>query len=343
MDAQQARALVHFLEAAYRFESDDDEWLQTVTKAAAAVTRRRLVGAHSLIYDASDVTAFRATIMQMDGPSEMPAILADGLGQFTPDYVVRTFRSLLFDPSGRTISAPELNRMFTKMAVLGLGDLLNINGLDPAGIGAYVGLWVPDPVDLEAAEVALFRRMAHHLGAAYRCRRRLRSGRPSMDPAEGAEAVLDRRGRVVDARGPAKNKTAQANLVDASRARDVALGPRGDRAHALRRWRPLTGARWTLVDRFERDGARYVVARENQAEVKGLLALSERERQVVAYAVLGQSTKETAYALGISDTTVRVHLANAAVKLGVRTRTQLMDHPEVKALLRQDGLPRERR
>ena len=88
----------------------------------------------------------------------------------------------------------------------------------------------------------------------------------------------------------------------------------------LSRFRPLTSAQWTLVDAYECNGTRYIVARENQANVRGLARLSSRERQAVAYVAAGQSTKETAYALGISANTVRVLLARAAAKLGAKTR-----------------------
>jgi DNA-binding CsgD family transcriptional regulator len=101
---------------------------------------------------------------------------------------------------------------------------------------------------------------------------------------------------------------------------------------SLREWRPLTCARWTLVDSFERGGARYVVARENQSHIEGLAALTDRERQAVVYVAIGQSTKETAYALGISDVTVRVLLARAAAKLGVRSRAALLAHEDVSLL-----------
>ena len=44
-------------------------------------------------------------------------------------------------------------------------------------------------------------------------------------------------------------------------------------------------------------------------------ALTERERQIVAYADLGQSNKLIAYQLGLSPSTVGVHLAHAREKL----------------------------
>jgi DNA-binding CsgD family transcriptional regulator len=63
-------------------------------------------------------------------------------------------------------------------------------------------------------------------------------------------------------------------------------------------------------------------------------ALTERERHVVAGAIVGKSSKEIAYELGISDSTTRVLLGRAYRRLGVRSRTQLVqlaqarDRPE---------------
>lgn len=99
------------------------------------------------------------------------------------------------------------------------------------------------------------------------------------------------------------------------------------------------GSRWTLVDSFERNGARYIVARENVRSVEGLDALTARERQAVVCLARGQSTKETAFALGISDVTVRVLVRRAAAKVGARSRSELFAHPEVRALCRAGRRP----
>jgi DNA-binding CsgD family transcriptional regulator len=101
-------------------------------------------------------------------------------------------------------------------------------------------------------------------------------------------------------------------------------GRHTDPIAGLGRHHPLVDARWTLVDAYERGGARYIVARENQADVRGLARLTDRERQVVAFLALGRSTKEIAYSLGISDSTTRVLLSRAAVRLGARTRQELV-------------------
>ena len=93
---------------------------------------------------------------------------------------------------------------------------------------------------------------------------------------------------------------------------------------AVDEWKGLIAARWTLVDVCERDGTRYLVARQNSPKSKGPVALSEREKQVVALAGMGQHNKLIAYNLGISHSTVRVLLARAAGKLGVSTREELL-------------------
>jgi DNA-binding CsgD family transcriptional regulator len=61
-------------------------------------------------------------------------------------------------------------------------------------------------------------------------------------------------------------------------------------------------------------------------------ALTERERQVVLQATLGFTNKEIAYALGVSASTVRVLMARAAGRIGVRTRAELLSHPSLKEI-----------
>lgn len=80
------------------------------------------------------------------------------------------------------------------------------------------------------------------------------------------------------------------------------------------------GARVVIVDRFERGGRWFIVG----VEQRGDAALTKRESQVVDAAIGGRSNKYIAYELGVSDSTVRVLLARAARKLGVRTRAELV-------------------
>jgi DNA-binding NarL/FixJ family response regulator len=112
------------------------------------------------------------------------------------------------------------------------------------------------------------------------------------------------------------------SAIDSVRAKST----RWRGSQALEAWHPLAGARWTLVDSFEENGRRYVVARENQADVPGVEVLTDRERQVVIHAALGLTNKEIAYTLDISPSTVRVLMCRAAERLGVQSRSDVIAH-----------------
>jgi DNA-binding NarL/FixJ family response regulator len=114
----------------------------------------------------------------------------------------------------------------------------------------------------------------------------------------------------------------RAGTVSMDRARGRLR--KSDPERALGTWKGLVAARWTLVECFESDGRRYVLARENEPAPSFHAALSDRERQVLANAALGRSNKEIAYALGLADSTVRVLLSRAAKKLRASTREELV-------------------
>ncbi len=98
----------------------------------------------------------------------------------------------------------------------------------------------------------------------------------------------------------------------------------GDRAvPAAIEWSTsLFGARWSLLDSFDRDGRRYVVAARNTFCEPGR-GLTQRESQIVGLVALGHSNKQISYELGLAWSTVRVLVQRAARKLGVRTRPEL--------------------
>jgi DNA-binding NarL/FixJ family response regulator len=116
-------------------------------------------------------------------------------------------------------------------------------------------------------------------------------------------------------------------LADAIRVDLIGISLRRsspDEAIAL--WRALVAGRWSIIDHFDSDGRRYLVARRNQPApaARGLGVLSPRERDVLARAALGHTNKLIAYELGVAVATVASALASAAVKLGVATRAELI-------------------
>ena len=334
--------LVSFLEAVYALELDDRAWLHGVLSALADLCGKEhhYVG---FFYDASNVEDFK--LWNVSIPNA-PEELAEAFGLFqdvvkNPAFVSTTFRSLHVGSARRT-GMPYMRAVFDARERSGWGDIFNINGIDPSGtgcnvtIGARVAEYVPS-----AADMAVYRRLASHLAAAFRVRQRLGVSRLGADVArkpgsglEGAEALLNDQGRFVHAVGEATGKLAQERIRSAATSIDAVRDKKARSAgrSGVEHWHPLTGARWTLVDSFEENGRRYVVARENQAHADGFTALTDRERQIVLHAALGLTNKQIAYALGISDTTVRVLMARAANRLGMRTRRELLLHPALQAI-----------
>jgi DNA-binding CsgD family transcriptional regulator len=198
----------------------------------------------------------------------------------------------------------------------GIADALGINGLVTPRTGVWIGAYLPRSRSLARGEEPRLRRLARHLAAGSRIRRRL-SGRGPTD-AE-AVAILSPQGRVEHATAPAKEAEVRAALREAVVEMDRARGAqrRTDPEGSVRRWRVLADARFSLIDRFESGGRRYVVACENEVTGASADGLTARERQVVALYRLGADPKLIAYELGLADSTIRVLLGRAARRLGI--------------------------
>jgi DNA-binding NarL/FixJ family response regulator len=100
---------------------------------------------------------------------------------------------------------------------------------------------------------------------------------------------------------------------------------RGDPEEASELWKGLVEGRLSMVDWFDHDGRRYVLALHNPPHVKDPSSLTERETQVCAYVCLGESNKLISYRLGVGQACVSSTLRSAMHKLGVQTRAQLVE------------------
>ncbi len=330
--------LVPLLEAIYAVEADDRAWLSGVLSAIAEAC-----GVHhsylGYFYDASDMQTLDVwNVCTTHFPPELEEGFRAWRGMVNPALMRKTFRSLHVGSTRRT-GLPYQAPLLALRERVGWGDIFNVNGLDPSGIGCVVTIGTREREFTPArGEMVAYKRIAHHLAAAFRCRRRLGVMTPaneaSVSPDHGAaEAILDERGRFCHAEGEATPKSARERIRSAAAAIESArTKKRKSGQWALARWHPLVSARWTLVQTFETDGKRYVVARENQSHAGGVEALTERERQVVLQAILGFTNKEIAYSLGISDSTVRVLFARAARRIGVRSREAVLAHPSLQQL-----------
>ena len=89
-------------------------------------------------------------------------------------------------------------------------------------------------------------------------------------------------------------------------------------------WSGLIAGRWSLVDLFERDGKRYIVARRNDPVSVGPERFTERERQILWYLGAGRSNKVIAYELGLAYSTVTTILSRMRRRLRIDSVAQLM-------------------
>jgi DNA-binding CsgD family transcriptional regulator len=215
-----------------------------------------------------------------------------------------------------------------------------VNFFHPLHVRDVLRLRAPEVADLTVLVVApmrglrrpsrpersLWNRVAAHLGAGARLRGALGAPSGARDISTGAEAVLSPSGKLEHGLAPATAPRMRDSLrraaiaIDRARTREGRANPNA----SLDLWQGLVAGRWSLVDRFDSDGRRFLVARSNDPDVPDPRALTRRERQVLAYAAMGQPLKLIAYALGLSVSTIALHRGRAMRKLGLTSTAEVV-------------------
>lgn len=338
--------VLRVLDAAYDTDADDASWLRRLGETAATLLDDG-VGVHAVMADLSRTRPLYDPVLiggepawqacwrehwwneLMDGaPADAQrAMLRFGAVSHTTELFaavaarIETFAELL----GRMAEKGYQHALARERARveprLFYPDSLNLVCLDAGGAGVVLvaNRRAPSPGPLAAHTRHQLTRLAGHLAAASRLRRRVARG---GSPTDGAEAVASSDGRVLHAEGAAATRTGLAALREA--AREVVRARRGQAQDATEHWRALHAGRWTLVERFESDGRRILVARENRTAALDVDGLTPRERHVLAQLAMGQSKKEIAYRLGVAPSTVATHLQRAMQKLGARDVRELV-------------------
>lgn len=321
------RAALAVVEAAYRIDEPDEDWLRGVADAARPALDHGL-GAMCVAFRLSDggtVHLAGGPVTVGSAPEGYDGVIRSVSTALSPVHVSHSWaHPLAFDTASAAFRRANPDGDWEEFPVmrssrrLGVRDNLVAKQLDPTGVGCLIvaPLATEMPV-IEPRSEARWRLVMTHVLAGLRLRSSLREARE--------EAVLDPSGRVLHAEDGAKSQSARDALREAAKhvVRAGMQAGRGDPDAALRAWRGLVRGRWSLVDRFDSDGRRYLVARPNEPGVRSPRALSQRERQVLAYAALGRSNKDIAYALGLVPSTVSTHLRAALRRLGLRHASQL--------------------
>ncbi|MBL8957703.1 MAG: helix-turn-helix transcriptional regulator [Myxococcaceae bacterium] len=316
------------IEAAYAIDRPLDTWLGGVLEGVEACLGEGL-GVWSVLYDARDATQLRFQKLAQRGLDPQHAALISGAASsVAPSQVKKTFVfgacGTLSESLGRTWS--KGNAVARQIgAGFGVGDALGINATDPTLRGCMLAVPLRRRKSTSRAFKARWSRVAAHVAAGHRLLRQLDA--TSQRVLDGAEAILDPDGTLQHAERAAQRPAARAALRGAAVALDR-LRTRAVRARdadtSIELWKGLVGGRWSLVEHFERDGRRLLIARRNDPQVGGGLTL--RELQVAGFAALGHSNKLISYELGLTESTVATHLMRAARHLKLPSRAALVRH-----------------
>jgi DNA-binding CsgD family transcriptional regulator len=319
-------------EAAYDLQVAEEDWFPNVIDAAAVLIDHGLgVAGLSGTKPEGDGPMQVEELHVATGPADFPIRLMRAIAELPPDSVRQATQSGIGVLSEINAEEPRFLdawRRHIDYAKDGIG----ITALDPNGRGVHIIAPVPDATSLSRAERNRWQMLAAHLSSGLRLRGVLADSSSTSPSAAGelpcgAQALLDPKTFQVteaceEARLPGSLQALRAAAIRMDRAR----GPlrKTNTEEALKIWWALLRGKWSMVEWFDTDQRRYILAVPNAPSVVDPRGLTRRESQVAAYAALGESHKLIAYRLGISRSRTSNALSSAMRKLGVKTQPQLV-------------------
>lgn len=329
-----ASALIDLIEAAYDLDVHDAEWLSTVLRRGLPLLDHGL-GVAGWEYgrppEGGEIRHIRVQIAS--GPQDFADRHLRGVASIPPEVLRQALgsgRATTGSQMSADLGHPEALEIYASHVGY-CKDVLYLTAVDPRGAGVSIIIPMPDIKTLSTREARRWQMLAAHLEAGHRLREGIAAAEAPREEATDlprrAEAVMEAKSfRVVDATGAAQERTAGQRLREAAIAIDRARGSmrKTDPQKALAGWKALVQGRWSVVDWFDTDGRRFVLAIPNTPEVVDPRGLTEREAQVVWMAAAGLTNKIIAYRLGLSTSRISLVLRNAMQKRGARTRAQLV-------------------
>ncbi len=316
--------LLHVVEAAYQLELDDASWLQGLTNAIGPLLDDGF-GVYGATIDASQPQHMRvADVVSYRGqPIFVDAIYGTAAAMTAPEVKVAYRHVRALTTATERFGARAWSVITAAHGLPDVGDCAAVLATDPRGVGCMVIAPLRRAQRYSLRVRNSWARVVAHVVALHRLRYGVRQ--TTGDRNQEGEAVLSPTGKLEHAVGAATEKSARTLLREAALLRETARGRvrRRDPEAAVEMWRALVAGRWSIVDRFDRDGRRFLIAHENEPHVAEPRALTARERQVVTYAAIGHSNKLMAYELGISVGSVSAYLTQAMRKLGISSRVDL--------------------
>ncbi len=325
-------AIIDFAEAAYDLELSRQEWLPTLLKRGLPILEQGLGVAGYEYGRPPDSEAVELLDLHVaSGPADFAERHLRALSTTDPAVL----RRQLCPGSATTGSEHSRDRPEELAHYIShvdyCKDVLFLTAVDAKGVGVAIVAPLEDVTTLSPPDAQRWQMLAAHVEAGHRLRQGIAVGDADREGNDAlphdAEAIFDAGSfRMTEAVGTARASTTAKRLRDAAVTVDRARGKmrNTDPDHALEIWKALVRGRWSMVDWFDTDGRRFVLAIPNSPGVTDPRGFSERESQVVTYAVLGHSNKMIAYRLGLSTSRVSTLLRSSMRKMGFRTRSQLV-------------------
>lgn len=316
---------VGLVEAAYRIDGTETQWLEGLAEVATPLLGGELgVMACTFVIALGQVQVEK--LICLGGPTGLTAAITS-LFRDAPGIMSVSFGAGPCTTVSEAVGAAgmEAQSASQRMFDLGIRDAVGVLGIDPNGHGVTLAAYRPNYTILSRRMVSRWSRVASHLAAGFRVRRGLAAAEAARaNPIPGCEAILTPNGHLSHAEDPAKN--AQEMLARAvvaiDRARTVKVRS-ADPDGALDAWKGLVAGRWSLVEHFDSDGKRFLVARKNDPHVDEPARITLRERQVLSARARGLPLKLIAYDLGLSVATASRTLQSGMSKLGLVRQADL--------------------
>ena len=307
---------IALVEASYDLDGSDQHWLDNLFDCAEPLLDAGMARVGWTFH--CTPTTFKLGSYPTRLPGLMKGLLRAAHAIAPQAWFDFTYRAGYVVGTGSDIVVPHLPQVRSLPARLTGGrakDVFMAGAQSGTALGMAFGVWLKDERSPTALERKRWPCVSAHVGAGLRLRLAARNFRLDAAPVE---AVFDAEGKVHDARASAVSTSARELLRDAVRRIDKArtVQGRSDPDSALDTWTGLVDGRWSLVDRFDTDGRRFIVAVKNDPAYPDPRGLTMGEREVGEFVGLGRSTKEIAYILGVSLSAVTNMTAKAQAKVG---------------------------
>ncbi len=316
--------LVGIVESTYQLEGTIKDWLQGIADSANPLLGTGSGLAATLVNPT--LPAGPIERIAISGPAYYHKAARTAIGSASPLSMqcILAFGNATCTLSEAVYPADPAHAELIRQCMHGrYPDILVV--ICDSGAGRMVFLGSPLTARRAAtrAERFVLNRVAAHVGSALR----LRAQVERLDPEDSdtTEAIFKPDGKLVDARGAARSKSARERLRESVLRSERARGPlrRRDSSQALALWEALVRGRWSLVDRFDTHGTRMILAVENTPPANDPRGLSASQLRVADALGHGRTTKEIAYTFGVSPSAVNNSIGETRRKLSLRSRSEV--------------------